>query len=121
MPGCIDAFVSNYAVTHHLAIIRCPLALNRPIQEKILGTNILEHDTVPGIIDNFVFVFVTFCAARAQYGRHQEVRKSVGWWLGASMFFLMCFFSTNLLLRTLSQLVQAPNSKSDSNCWQGGC
>ena len=31
----------------------------------------------------------------------------------------MCFFSSNLLLRTLSHLVQAPNSKSDSNCWQG--
>ena len=29
------------------------------------------------------------------------------------VLFLMCFFSSNLLLRPLSHLVQAPNSKSD--------
>ena len=58
MPGRIEAFVSFYAVTHHLAIIRCPLALNRPVQEEILGTNILQHDTVPRMIDDFIFVLV---------------------------------------------------------------
>ena len=64
MPGCREAFFSNYAVTYRLTIIRCPLALalNRPIQEKVLGTNILKHDTLARIIDNFVFVLVPiFC------------------------------------------------------------
>ena len=58
MPGRLEAFVSNYAVTHHLAIIRCPLALNRPVQEEILGMNILQHDAIPGMIDDFIFVLV---------------------------------------------------------------
>ena len=33
------------------------------------------------------------------------------------MLFIMCFVTSNLLLQTLSHLVQAHNSKSDINCW----
>ena len=58
MPCRIEAFVSQYAITHHLAIIRCSLALKHPIQEEILGMDVLDHDAIPGRIYNFVLVFV---------------------------------------------------------------
>ena len=62
MTCCLEAFFSQYAITHNFAIIRCSLALNRPIQEEVLGPDILNHDAIPGKICNFVLVLVfTFC------------------------------------------------------------
>ena len=57
-----SAFVVQDAITYNLTIIRCSLALNRPIQEEVLGSNILDPDAIPGKICNLVlfFYFLSF-------------------------------------------------------------
>ena len=56
-----EAFVGQDAITYNLTIIRCSLALNHPIQEEVLGSNILDHDAIPRKIYNLGCLVFTFC------------------------------------------------------------
>ena len=77
------------------------------LRKKFQKYNFGKKDMILGTKFEFYSIFT------AHRCNLQAVNSPVCLYVCVKMIFLMCFFTSNLLLRPLSHLVQSPNSKSD--------